>query len=117
MKKELSIFAQIAETIKDRILDGGYLPDERIPSVREIAIEREVNPNTVMKAYELLQREGLIYNKRGMGYFVEKKAFETILEQRKQTLKEETIPELLKDIQLLGMSPKELIDLLEQKIE
>ncbi|MDL2282847.1 GntR family transcriptional regulator, partial [Parabacteroides sp. OttesenSCG-928-G06] len=59
-----SIFLQIADRICDRVLSGEYKADQRIPSVRELAIEMEVNPNTVMRSYERLQANRIIYNKR-----------------------------------------------------
>ena len=65
-----SIFVQIAERICDRVLSGDYQADARIPSVRELAVEMEVNPNTVMRSYERLQANGIIYNKIGIGYFI-----------------------------------------------
>lgn len=115
MIKDQSIFIQIAETIKNRILSGDYVADERIPSVRDIAMEMEVNPNTVMKGFEVLQREGLIYNKRGMGYFVEANALETIQKDRKARLKDEIIPSILNEMELLGISIEELIEALEAR--
>lgn len=67
---EKPIFLQIADTICDRILSGQLKGDERIPSVREYGAEVGVNPNTMMRAYEKLTTEEIIYNKRGIGYFV-----------------------------------------------
>ena len=61
-----SIFIQIAERICDRVLSGNYKADSRIPSVRELAVEMEVNPNTVMRSFERLQANEIIYNKRGI---------------------------------------------------
>lgn len=65
-----SIFIQIADRISDRVLSKEYQADGRIPSVRELAVEMEVNPNTVMRSFELLQNNEIIYNKRGIGYFI-----------------------------------------------
>ena len=59
-----SIFQQIAERIQDEILNGIHQPDARIPSVREYAALVEVNANTVMRSYDLLQTQGIIYNNR-----------------------------------------------------
>lgn len=110
MIKDQSIFIQIAETIKSRILSGEYKADERIPSVRDIAVEMEVNPNTVMKSFEVLQRADLIYNKRGMGYFVSTNAFDEVYQERKHKLKHEVIPIIYDEVKLLGMSLDEVID-------
>lgn len=108
--REQSIFVQISETIKDRILSGEYTADERIPSVRDIAVDMEVNPNTVMKAFELLQRDDLIYNKRGMGYFVAPGAIDAIKTGRKARLKDSILPSLFREMDLLGIDISEIVD-------
>lgn len=111
MREAQSIFVQIAEGIKDRILSGEYQADERIPSVRDLAVELEVNPNTAMKAFDLLQREDLIYNKRGMGYFVSPEAKAKVVESRKRQLREVTLPALRHELELLGLSLEDLLRL------
>ena len=73
-KDNKSIYLQIADRICDEILLGKYNEDERIPSVREYASMVEVNSNTVMRTYDYLQSDEIIYNKRGIGYFVSKGA-------------------------------------------
>ena len=65
-----AIYLQMADSVADDILAGRYGPDERIPSVREFAGTIGVNPNTAVKAYEELARDGVIYNRRGLGFFV-----------------------------------------------
>ena len=65
-----SIYQQIAERICDEILDDKYPPGERIPSIREYAALVEVNANTVVRSYEWLQQQEIIFNKRGIGYYV-----------------------------------------------
>ncbi len=67
---EKAIFLQMADRLCDEILAGTYKADDRIPSVREYAVMLGVNTNTAVKTYELLAREGVIYNRRGMGYYV-----------------------------------------------
>lgn len=98
-----SIFLQISDTIKDRILSGEYSADERVPSVRELAEQMEVNPNTAMRAVERLQMEGMIYNKRGLGYFVSPNAHEEILASRRKKFVEEVVPALFSEMKLLGI--------------
>ena len=98
-----SIFLQISDTIKDRILSGEYSADERVPSVRELAEQMEVNPNTAMRAVERLQMEGMIYNKRGLGYFVSSNAREEILASRRKKFVEEVVPALFSEMKLLGI--------------
>lgn len=69
-RDNLSIYQQIAERICDEILDNKYPPGERIPSIREYAAQVEVNANTVVRSYEWLQQQEIIFNKRGIGYYV-----------------------------------------------
>ncbi len=65
-----AIYLQIADRICDDIMQGKYDSDNRIPSVREYAASVEVNANTVMRSYERLTSRNLIFNKRGIGFFV-----------------------------------------------
>ena len=69
-KQDRAIYLQMAERICDEILAGKYHSDDRIPSVREQAVMFEVNTNTVVKTYDLLLQWGIIYTRRGLGYFV-----------------------------------------------
>lgn len=103
-----SIFIQIADRISDRILDGSYKADERIPSVRELAVQMEVNPNTVMRSFEHLQAHEIIYNKRGIGYFVSTGADDKIRRMRHNLFVEEVLPALFKEMQLLNVGLDEL---------
>ena len=86
-----AIYEQMADRMCDEIIAGNYRADDRIPSVREYAIMLEVNTNTAVKAYELLAREDIIYNKRGLGYFVAPDARPQILAQRKKRICERTV--------------------------
>jgi DNA-binding transcriptional regulator YhcF (GntR family) len=103
-----SIFIQIADRISDRVLSGYYKADERIPSVRELAVEMEVNPNTVMRSFERLQNYNIIYNKRGIGYFISGEANDKIRQMRQGQFMEEVLPTVFKEMQLLGIGVEEL---------
>ena len=98
-----AIFLQMADRLCDEILAGNYQDDERIPSVREYAVMLQVNTNTAVKAYESLSRDGIIYNKRGLGYFVTSGAKQQIMEARKREFMEQTLPELFRNMQLLDI--------------
>ena len=74
-KESKAIYLQIADRICDEILLGQFGEEERIPSVREYAAIVEVNANTVMRSFDYLQSQNIIYNKRGIGYFVAPGAF------------------------------------------
>ena len=98
------IYIQMADRLCEEILSGVYKDDDRIPSVREYAVLLEVNTNTAVKAYEQLAREEIIYNKRGLGYFVTKGAKKQILKARKTEFMKERLPELFRQMRLLDIS-------------
>ncbi|MDE5887520.1 MAG: GntR family transcriptional regulator [Muribaculaceae bacterium] len=77
------IYLQITDRIMDDILAGVYPPEGRIPSVREYAASVEVNPNTVMRSYDWLQQQAIIFNRRGIGFFILPEAKKRILEMRR----------------------------------
>ena len=93
----------MADRLCDEILSGKYADDARIPSVREYAVLLQVNTNTVMKAYDQLARDEVIYNKRGLGYFVKPGAKEQIMTARRSEFLEEHLPELFRNMRLLGI--------------
>lgn len=109
-----AIYIQIAERLCDEILAGKYQEDERIPSVREYAVLLEVNANTTVKSYDLLANEGVIYNKRGLGYFVSSGAKKQIKKSRKSEFMKERLPELARQMQLLDISIEEVNETLER---
>lgn len=104
-----SIYLQICDAIYERILSGSMSPDERIPSVREYGAEIGVNPNTVMRSYEKLTSEGIIYNKRGIGYFTSADAKEKVLEAQKEQFLKEELPMMIKRMKLLGISEEDFL--------
>ena len=100
---EKAIYVQIADRLCDEILTGKYSDDARIPSVREYAVLLEVNTNTTVKSYDLLAQQGIIYNKRGLGYFVTAGAKEKILEERRKEFMEQKLPEMFRQMRMLGI--------------
>ena len=102
------IFQQMADRLSDEILANVYHDDDRIPSVREYAVTLEVNTNTAVKAYEQLARENIRYNKRGMGYFITPGAREQILKERRQAFLKQQLPELFRQMKLLGLDLKDI---------
>jgi DNA-binding transcriptional regulator YhcF (GntR family) len=105
-----AIYIQMADRLCDEILSGVYKDDDRIPSVREYAVLLEVNTNTAVKAYEQLAREEIIYNKRGLGYFVTKGARKQILKVRKQEFMKERLPELFRQMNLLDITIEDVAE-------
>lgn len=104
-----AIYIQIAERLCDEILAGKYKEDERIPSVREYAVLLEVNANTTVKSYDLLAGEGVIFNKRGLGYFVAVGAKKQIKKTRKKEFMKTRLPELARQMTLLDISIDEVM--------
>ena len=111
-----AIYLQMADRLCDEILSGKYGDDDRIPSVREYAVLLQVNTNTAVKAYEELAREEIIYIKRGMGYFVTPGAKKQILKVRRKEFMEQTMPELRRRMQLLGISIDDIVKENEQTL-
>ena len=97
------IYLQIADSICEKILSGEYLPQERILSVRELGISLGVNPNTIARVYEHLQGMEIIYNKRGIGYFVAPDAPERILQMQREEFLKNELPLVARKMKLLGI--------------
>ena len=106
-----TIYMQIVEWVFEQILRDKWVTDERVQSVRESAVHFEVNPNTVMRAYDYLQNQEIILNKRGIGFFVAPNAKEIILGIRKKHFLEEELPIFYKNLDLLNISMDEIVTL------
>ena len=105
-----TIYLQIAELLSEQILVGKWPPQEKVPSVREMGMLLQVNPNTVLRTYDFLQQKGIIFNKRGIGYFVEDDAIQKIIQFRRDDFFENTLHSFLKTITLLKISPEEILE-------
>ncbi len=103
-----SIYLQIAERICDEILDNKFPPGERIPSIREYAAMVEVNANTVVRSYEWLQQHEIIFNKRGIGYYVSPDGKNRIREMRRVRFFEDELPLFFNRLYTLGISIDEI---------
>ena len=100
------IYLQISDVICEKILSGELKAEDRLMSVREYGALIGVNPNTMMRTYEKLTDDGVIYNKRGIGYFVCPDARKTVLENERKSFMENELPAILKRIQLLEIDPE-----------
>jgi GntR family transcriptional regulator len=103
-----AIYLQIAAFVSDNILLGKWPAEQKIPSVRDLAVELEVNPNTVMRSYEFLQNQEVIYNKRGLGLFVAPDGYEKVKTYRKERFIEQDLPVFFRNIYLLDINPEDL---------
>lgn len=109
-KENKPIYLQIAERLCDEIIQKRYEEESRIPSVREYSTTLEVNVNTVVRSYDYLQNAGIIYNKRGLGYFVKTGAMQTIIAQRKKEFIDEELPEFLNKLKQLDIPIEEIVE-------
>lgn len=106
------IYLQVIEVIKFRIISGSYKPGDRLPSVRDLAAEASVNPNTMQKALAELERNNLIYTNRTSGKFISED--ETMILKLKQDLAKDEIKHFLAHMNKLGFTKKETIAILEE---
>ena len=107
-RKQKPIYLQIADHLSEQVLQGVLTPDERMPSVRDVAASMGVNPNTVVRTFDYLQQEEIIYNRRGVGYFVSPDARERVLAHQRHEFLEEDLPLIKQKMKLLGISIEEL---------
>ncbi len=103
-----AIYIQIAEYVCEQILLKKWKLGEKIISIREMAELIEVNPNTVQRAYDFLQQQNIITNKRGVGYFTEPDAMERILSFRREQFMENELPVFLRNLYLLKIDWKDI---------
>ena len=108
-KNTKGIFLQIADSISEKVIEGKYPPGEKIPSVRDLAIEFGVNPNTIMRTYNELQTRGIIENKRGVGYYVNTEAPGIIRQWKKKEFFESELPLIVRQTKILNITFEELL--------
>jgi GntR family transcriptional regulator len=113
-RQNQAIYLQIADHISERIISGTWKEGERIPSIREMSEAIEVNPNTVMRSYGYLQDLDIIYNQRGIGYFVAEDAYKKTLEQKKRSFIRRELPRIFRTMDLLHLTCEDLKVLYEE---
>ena len=107
-KNTKGIFLQIADSISEKVMEGKYPPGEKIPSVRDLATEMGVNPNTVMRTYSELQTRGIIDNKRGVGFYVRADEVDIIRKWKRKEFFETELPQVVKQTRILDITLEEL---------
>ncbi len=105
------IYLQITDGIMDRIVEEEYKADGRLPSVREYAAQVEVNANTVMRAYDWLQQQHIIYNRRGIGFFVLPDAVKRINEMRRNIFFRNEVGYFFRRLASFGLTPDDVASL------
>lgn len=103
-----AIYLQLADRLADMILEGRCAEGERMPSIRECAVQFGVNNNTAVKSFEYLARAGVIYNQRGMGYYVSSEAPAAIRRERREEFLRHTLPEVFRQMRLVGVTLEEV---------
>ena len=114
-RSDLPIYSQLVEQIKLGIVSGGFLPGERLPSVRDMAAEAGVNPNTMQRALQELERDGVVYAQRTAGRFVTEDM--QVIERTKKQFAEEQIRSFLEAMGKLGYRRGEILTLLAEEKE
>lgn len=109
------IYIQIMERIQLDIISGVYKPGDRLPSVRELALQAAVNPNTMQKALSELERSGIVYSKRTSGRLI--KEDESMLRHLKTRLAQEHIHAFLEKMDKLGFSKEEILTLTQEQLK
>lgn len=107
-KDNKAIYLQIADYVCEQILLEKWIEEGKVPSVRELAISLEVNPNTIMRTYELLQNKNIIQNRRGIGYFIDEDAATNVICFRKENFLSDDLPAFFRNMYLLNISFSEL---------
>ena len=102
------IYLQICSQLYEQILRVVLKADDRILSVRDYGIQLGVNPNTIMRSYEKMTAAGIIYNKRGIGYFISAEAKDIVLKQMREEFITKELPEVVKKMKLLGIGLDEI---------
>ena len=111
-KTSKGIFLQIADNLCRQVLDGTLKPGDRVPSVRDLAAEFEVNRNTVMRTYSTLEEAGIFDNKRGIGFYISENALNLVRLEEKNDFFNHELPEFILKVKLLGLNSEDLNELL-----
>ena len=110
-RNDQPIYSQLTQRLTEAIVSGIYAPGEKLPSVRELALEAGVNPNTVQRALTELEREGLVFSQRTAGRFVTEN--ENMIVNAKLRIADERVSEFLRSMKTLGCGRQEVISLIE----
>lgn len=112
---EIPIYSQLVEKIKLKIVSGEYIPGQRFPAVRELAQEAGVNPNTMQRAMQELERQGFLFSLRTSGRYVTEDT--QLIDETKKTMAGELIQKFLKQMEALGFRREEISRLMTDHME
>ncbi len=111
-KRDKAIYLQVMDLFKAGLIKGKYHSNDKIPSVREYALELNINPNTIAKVYDLLSAEGWIEARSTNGYFI--CASQQMIKDLKQTTAKAYFNDFINQMELCGFTKKEIIDFLKE---
>ena len=111
------IYLQLVDFFLDQIINGTYKPGDRVPSVRTLAAQAQVTPNTVNRAYQILYDKGIIYQKRGLGYFLAENAPDMARQIKREQFISDILPLVFKEMKVLNISVQELSELFNQYLK
>ena len=115
LKSDRPVYSQLIDQIGIRIFSGKYAPGSKLPSVRELAQEAAVNPNTMQKALSILEEDGLLYTNRTSGRFITEDT--KMIQQAKQRLAQQQISEFLEKMKNLGFGKTEILSIITEMLE
>ncbi len=115
LKSDRPIYTQLLEKIQIKIISGEFSPGEKLPSVRDLAADAAVNPNTMQKALSELERTGLVYSQRTAGRFITED--KEMLKKMKEEIAKEQIEEFVNNMKKIGFSPEDILKIMESKIK
>lgn len=115
LNSDSPIFVQIIEHLQVDIISGVYKPGDKLPSVRDLAAEAGVNPNTMQKALSDLESTGLVHSERTSGRFITDD--DTLIKKMRKSLVDVQIEEFFKSLEKLGFTEKEIIQLVKEYTE
>jgi DNA-binding transcriptional regulator YhcF (GntR family) len=114
-ENNLPIYVQIVDYLKSQIISGVLKEGDKLPSVREIATELKVNPNTVQRSYQELERENLVFTQRGMGTFVTED--KKVIKDLKKNLANNILNNFIEDMKAIGFSSNDIIELINERVK
>ncbi|AHC15916.1 GntR family transcriptional regulator [Salinispira pacifica] len=114
--KGASIYEQIVEHILEQVVSGSWSAEDRISSVREMAVKLGVNPNTVQRAYAMLQEMEILENRRGVGYFIHAGAEGAAKQRLREEFTREALPWISSRLKLLEIEPEEFTGMLRREL-
>ncbi|AMQ70450.1 GntR family transcriptional regulator [Bacillus amyloliquefaciens UMAF6639] len=109
------IYLQIADRVYYRLIRSELSPGDKLPSVREMAVQMKVNPNTIQRTYSEMERLGIVETRRGQGTFIAERS--DLIAELKDRLTKDVFKRFIQEMAELGLSPEEMIDGIKQYAE